>query len=155
MNIYKRYLQYLFRYKAGLILGLITSLLTAAATVAPIYIIQNIVKAAFEEKNFNGLIAAIIIGLIAIFVIFIMTYFSRFIMEYLSRKVIYHVRNNLFSALMFLPMKFYKEEKAGNIISHATNDIQALHFFTASSVITLIKESIIMIFVLVKMFDFK
>ncbi len=150
--IYRRYIKYILEYKLNLFLGLLLSLLAAAVTISPIFIIQYIVKSAFEEKNYRNLIVSVSIGLAAIILIFLFTYLSRFLMEFLSKRVIYKIRGKLFNKLMFLPVSFYKNERPGNIISVATNDISELQYFTATSILNLIKEPIVVILAVTKMF---
>jgi len=151
--IYRRYFRYVFLYKWRLVTGVILSLISALVTLSPIFIIQYIVKSAFEEKNMNNLFIAIGFGLIAIILIFFFTYLSHFMMEYLSKKIIYKVRGELFSHLMYLPLKFYKDSSAGNTLSIMTNDIGELQNFTANCILNLIKEPVIIIIAVIKMFD--
>ncbi len=150
--IYKRYIRYLLKYKLNLFLGLFLSLIAAGVTISPIFIIQYVVKSAFEEKNYQNLMISISLGLLAIVLIFLFTYLSRFLMEFLSKRVIYKIRGELFNKLMYLPVKFYKDERPGNIISIATNDISELQYFTATSILNLIKEPIVIMLALAKMF---
>ena len=149
----KFFSKYLFSYKLSLFLGIILSLISAVATLSPIFIIQHIVKSAFEQKNLKSLFLSIILGFLALILIFVVTYLSKFIMEYLSKRIMYKIRGELFNKLLYLPLKFFKDTKPGNIMSTMSNDISELQFFTSNSILYIIKEPIVIILVFVKMFD--
>jgi subfamily B ATP-binding cassette protein MsbA len=151
MSVYKKYASYLFKHKVSLFSGIFLSLLSAAFAITPIYIIEYVVKSAFEEKNVSMLFKAIILGLASIMGIFLLTFLSRFTMEFLSKKIIYQMRGKIFKSLMYLPLRFYKNTKTGNIISTSTNDIYELQYFTATGIMNLIKEPVVIVLALYKM----
>ena len=57
----------------------------------------------------------------------ILTYFLRIAMAYLSRAVSTHLRQDIFSNMMRLPVGFYDKNQTGDIISVITYDVDTVN----------------------------
>ena len=71
-----------------------------------------------------------------------------------SRSIEKEMRNDLFSHLETLSMRYYNTHKTGDLMAHFTNDLQSVRNLMGMTVITTFDASIMLIMVLYSMFRF-
>ena len=125
----------------------------AAALLAPI-VIARIVDTYIAEKNYQGVFLAA--GVLAI--IFIIGVISRYlqiiIMGSVGRRLLFNLRAKIFTKLQDLPVAFFNQNKAGDLISRINNDTDKLNqFFSqalmqfAGNVILILSTGIFILFI--------
>jgi len=114
----------------AMVVGAVSSLLGPA-------IISHTVDNYIRNGNFTGVLASAgllfgvyICGLFA-------SYFNTLAMGTVGRTVLFKLRNTLFTKLQELPLVFFNQNKAGDLISRINNDTDKLNQFFAQSLVQL------------------
>lgn len=89
----------------------------------------------------------IIIGL----VISIGRYFWRIYIIGTSRKLEYYLRNKLFNHLLLLSPNYFNTHKTGDLMAHATNDVNAVRMAIGQGTIMMVDSSFMMVLSIVMM----
>ncbi len=103
-----------------------------SSLLAPI-IIGRAVDSYIAVKNFGGLMHATEL-LLAIYLVGLAAqYYQTITMGGVGRRVLYNLRNALFTKLQELPVAFFNQNKAGDLISRINNDTDKLNQFFAQA----------------------
>lgn len=95
----------------------------------------------------------LIISVITVFLLKnIFGYLGKVTMNFLKNNVLKDLRNEIYSKIISLPLSFYSEQKKGDVIARATNDINIVNNTFLDLVITFIREPLNIIFTLFIMF---
>ena len=143
--------KYFRTYKKDLILGLTFILLANIFQVAIPIVMRDSIDALKSHFEYSLIIkyAAYIVG-IAIFSGYF-RYMIRMKMNVMSRKIEFDLRNDFWKHIQKLPLRFFQNNSTGNIMAHATNDINAVRMYVGPAIMysfdTLTK--FLMIFVLI------
>lgn len=86
----------------------------------------------FESLTRYALFTAFVGVMIMLF-----RYFWRILIINASRRLEYELRNDLFSHLLSLSTSYYNRKRTGDLMAHATNDIQAVRLAASAGIITL------------------
>ena len=139
----RRLLPALARYRRPLVLGLAALLTTTALSVASPWVlrlaIDDLTVAVTHGKLW--LYAGAILGLVAVEGFF--RYQMRMVLIGLSREMEYDLRNDVFRHLTLLAPRYYQQNRIGEVMSRATNDMSAVRMvlgpgimYTATTVAT-------------------
>jgi ATP-binding cassette subfamily B protein len=91
----------------------------------------QVIKGSIDDLTSGGMVQddlikyGLAIGGIALLIGFF-RYFWRFLIQGTARKIEEALRNRLFSHLQTLSLSFFQETKTGDLMAHATNDIEAV-----------------------------
>jgi ATP-binding cassette subfamily B multidrug efflux pump len=127
MGNFRTLKSYFIRYRWHLIAGLTTLLVVDGLQL----IIPQVIRWAIDDLTRGGIVRADLItyGLyitgIALFIGFF-RYFWRLMILGTARRIEEALRNRLFSHLQTLSLGFFQETKTGDLMAHATNDIDAV-----------------------------
>ena len=128
---------YLWKHKFSYLLGLFTLLIVDYVNLfIPQFtgeITDGLTSAAL---SIDGVIAIIMKILIAALIITIGRVLWRFFIFGSSRKIEYALRNDMFSKLVTLTQRYYNEHKTGDLMTHFTNDLEALRQSIGPAVIS-------------------
>jgi ATP-binding cassette subfamily B protein len=112
-----------------LLIALVAILVTSAAALISPMIIGHTVDAYMRTKDYHGvllfsgiLLAVYIIGLGA-------QYLQTITMGGIGRRILFNLRNVIFNKLQALPLTFFNQNKAGDLISRINNDTDQLNQF--------------------------
>jgi ATP-binding cassette subfamily B protein len=119
--------------KGAFIAALAAIVLSSLATlIAPLLIIR-IINTDMRLKNTQGLV----IWSLVVFAIYVAGAVSSYVqvltMGGVGRRVLFHLRNALFLKLQDLPVAFFNENKAGDLISRLNNDTDKLNQFVGQA----------------------
>ncbi|HQI39916.1 MAG: ABC transporter [Ignavibacteriales bacterium UTCHB2] len=134
--------KYFVRYKTKLLWGIVFILISNAMTVY----VPILLKDAIDElqKNTTSTVllkyAALIVGTSIVGGIF--RYSIRQTIIVVSREIEYDLRGDFWSHIQKLPLRYFQNNSTGNIMSHATNDINAIRSFIGPAVMYSIDTSI-------------
>jgi len=91
-----------------------------------------------QHKNYHGLLVncAILLGmyLVALF----SSYFQTILMGGVGQRMLFTLRNAIFNKLQLLPVGFFNQNKAGDLISRINNDTDKLNQFFSQSLMQFI-----------------
>ncbi|MBU0900269.1 ABC transporter ATP-binding protein/permease [bacterium] len=145
MKELKRLSSHLKPYRRRIFLALGCMLVASAATLAIPWIVRDLVKEALINKELVKLNLTLGVALLVALVLAVSKYSQDYIMQYVAQRVIFKIRNQIFAHLTILPLKFYRHQHTGEIISKATNDVMIIQNFLSSGLVGLLREPIVFI----------
>lgn len=118
-------------------LAFVAMLVTSASSLLGPAIIGRTVDTYFRNGDFRGVLisAAILLGIYLCGLL--ASYFQTLAMGTVGRTVLFKLRNALFTKLQDLPLAFFNQNKAGDLISRINNDTDKLNLFFAQSLVQL------------------
>lgn len=103
--------------------AVLSSLLTAGADGALAYIVKPVMDNIFIEKNSSLLVLLPVLVIVIYFSKGFFRFAQNYIMSYVGQRVIEALRNDVFTKMVFLPIKFFSGQSTGVLMSRITNDI--------------------------------
>ena len=138
----RRLSTYALPFRAPLIGGIIFLLITAATNLAGPYILKITIDRYIATQDITGL-TNIILAYIAInFVNFVTSNRQLYLMSGIGQRMIYKFREEMFSRLQRLSLKFYSENVSGSIVSRVTNDVDSLQELLTSGILTVMSDAV-------------
>src|SRR5262245_3088864 len=104
--------------------------------IAPV-IIGRTVDRYIGSGDFAGVLRSAGLLLLAYLVGFVATYVQAQQMGGVGRRVLFNLRNRLFTKLQELPLDFFQQNKAGDLISRINNDTDKLNQFFSQALVQL------------------
>lgn len=152
----KRLLAYIGKdgYKVGI--AIFCVLLTTASTLGGTYMLRPIIEnlgasIPADEKIRNLILGLLLMG--GIYAVGVIASFSQArIMIRVSQDTINRIRNDLFSRLQSLPVKYFDTNSAGDIMSRFTNDVDNIGMMFDSTILQMFSGVLTLIGSIVLMF---
>lgn len=140
--------KYFVKYKTKLFWGIVFILISNAGTVYVPILLKNSINDIQKNIASQKLIeyALLIVGTSIIAGIF--RYLIRQTIIVVSREIEYDLRGDFWAHIQKLPLRYFQNNSTGNIMSHATNDINAVRMFIGPAVMYSIDTSIRLIIVI-------
>ncbi|MBO5993979.1 MAG: ABC transporter ATP-binding protein [Firmicutes bacterium] len=132
MGTVKRLLSYLKAYKVKLVLVFICILLATLASVASSLFLQTLIDdyvmplVGAVAPDFSGLFHALMIMCVVYVVGIISVLFYNRTMAVISQGTLKIIRDEMFSHMQTLPIRYFDRNTHGDIMSHFTNDADTL-----------------------------
>ncbi len=152
MSAFRRLLGYVLRYRRAFLLGLVCVVCTRAVALAsPLvlgYAIDDLTRGVTRAKlaGYGALLLGI--GLVSGVFLFL----QRRILIGASRDIEYDMRNDFFAHLETLPLAYFQTHRTGDLMSRATNDLNAVRMmigpsimYSANTMLTLVVALFVMI----------
>ena len=139
--------KYFVKYKSELFLGILFILISNAATVFLPILLKDSINELQKHTTSQILLkyALLIVGTSIIAGIF--RYLIRQTIIVVSRKIEYDLRGDFWEHIQNLPLRYFQNNSTGNIMSHATNDINAVRMFIGPAIMYSIDTSIRLVIV--------
>ena len=141
----KHLLVYLGHYKWMFMLVALLVLISAGANVAGTYLVKPVVNHFIVPGDMEGLLKAVIAMGVMYACGALCTFCYNRIMVKVSQKVIQDIRNDLFSHVQKLPLKYFDAHTHGELMSRFTNDVDTVQEAMNNS-FAMIIQSFIMLF---------
>ena len=97
-----------------------------------------------QTKNYEGVLIFAGILLIIYIVAYILNYIQIRMMGGIGQRLLFRLRNDVFEKLQELPLYFFNQNKAGDLISRINNDTDMLSEFFSHSLMQFIRNIIMM-----------
>ena len=112
-------------------------IISNGATLLGPVIIGRTVDTYIQGRNFGGVLmsAALLLGVYLCGLL--ASYYQTLAMGTVGRTVLFKLRNTLFTKLQQLPLAFFNQNKAGDLISRINNDTDKLNQFFSQSLVQL------------------
>jgi len=120
---------YLKKYKLKLILGFICVSLYVAFNSSYPLVIGDAVDELVKNPDINKIIIYALKGITLVFIGGIFIFFTRQTIIVVSREIENDLRNDFFSHLQHLSRNFYNNITTGDLMAHATNDVNNVRNF--------------------------
>lgn len=139
--------KYFIKYKTKLYWGMLFILISNAMTVYLPILLKDSINELQHNTTTDILLrySALIVGTSVIAGIF--RYLIRQTIIVVSREIEYDLRGDFWEHIQKLPLRYFQNNSTGNIMSHATNDINAVRMFIGPAVMYSIDTSIRLIIV--------
>jgi len=139
--------KYFIKYKTKLFWGMLFILISNAGTVYLPILLKDAINDLRNNVSNQQLLkyALLIVGTSIIAGIF--RYLIRQTIIVVSREIEYDLRGDFWEHIQKLPLRYFQNNSTGNIMSHATNDINAVRMFIGPAVMYSIDTSIRLIIV--------
>lgn len=134
----------MFATEKGHFIGALAAIVCSslATLVAPVLIVR-IIDNDIRLKNMHGLIVSSLIVLAIYMTGAIASYIQVNTMGGVGRRVLFHLRNALFLKLQDLPVAFFNENKAGDLISRLNNDTDKLNQFVSQALMQFVGSTVL------------
>ena len=144
--------EYIFPHKLKILFALLMMIISAAATGLHAWL----VRPALDEVLIKGNKEMLFLIPIAIILVTLCkglaTFSHSYQMSKVAHTVIAKLQSEMFEKLMYLNLKFFNDSKSGNLISRLINDTYFLRQAIVKSVTGVIKDFLVIIFLLGNMF---
>src|SRR5207247_2288850 len=131
---FRRLLGYALRYRQAFLVGLVCVVVTQgvalAATIALRYAIDDLTRSISRAKLIQYAFLLLAIGVVGGLFRFLM----RRVLIGASRHIEYDMRNDFFAHLEKLPLAYFQTHRTGDLMSRATNDLNAVRMMIGPSV---------------------
>ena len=134
MGPFRRLLPFVLRYRRAFAIGLTCVIVTAAIQLLAPWVL----KYAIDDLNSGvtrrklALYAALLLAIAIVGGMF--RFLMRRIIIGASRDIEYDLRNAFFSRLQLMPLEYYQSRRTGDLMSRATNDLNAVRMMVGPAV---------------------
>ena len=144
--------KYLLEHRLKIFLALVMMIISAAATGLHAWLVRPALDEVLIKGNKEMLFLIPIAIIIVTLIKGLSTYTHSYQMSKVAHSIIAKLQIQMFEKLMYLDLKFYSDSKSGNLISRLINDTHYLRQAIVKSVTGIIKDVLVIIFLLGNMF---
>jgi len=141
----KRLLLLISNERKNLWLALIAILLNSGLLLLGPLLIGHTIDTYIRTKQFHGVLVFGAILLAMYMVAMVTGYLQTKLMGSIGQRMLYTLRNAIFNKLQELPVSFFNQNKAGDLISRVNNDTDKLNQFFSQSLMQFIGSIVTMI----------
>src|SRR6478735_5983067 len=123
--------------KASIVAAFVATIVASATSVLAPYLIARTVDIYIRSGDYPGVLRSAALLLVAYIAGLAATYVQTRQMGMVGRRVLYNLRNAIFTKLQQLPLDFFNQNKAGDLISRINNDTDKLNVFLAQALVQL------------------
>jgi len=135
LSTFKRLLSLMGDEKGNLYFALIFILLNAGLNLLGPYIMGYTIDKYILTKQFGGVIKFSVILLVIYILALISSYTQTMLMGGVGQRMLFNLRNAIFNKLQELPVDFFNQNKAGDLISRVNNDTDKINQFFSQSLV--------------------
>ena len=128
-----------------LTIDFVAILLNVGLSLLGPYLLGYTIDAHVQTKNYQGVLIFAGILLAIYLVAYILNYVQIRMMGGIGQRLLYRLRNSVFEKLQELPLDFFNQNKAGDLISRINNDTDKLNQFFSQSLTQFISSLIMMV----------
>jgi len=141
----KSLLQLIAHERKNLFIALGAILLNSSLNLLGPYLIGHTIDTYVVHKQYSGvlLFGGILLSMYS--VAFFTQYFQTKMMGGVGQRLLFTLRNAIFNKLQILPVAFFNENKAGDLISRVNNDTDKLNTFFSQSLMQFVSSIAIMV----------
>ncbi|MEO5892231.1 MAG: ABC transporter ATP-binding protein, partial [Ferruginibacter sp.] len=134
----QKLLQLITEERKVLLFALCAILANSGLNLLGPFIIGHVIDTYVVNKNYEGVLkwAAILLGMYL--VAFVASYLQTRLMGGVGQRMLFKLRNTIFNKLQDLPVAFFNQNKAGDLISRVNNDTDKINQFFSQSLMQFI-----------------
>ncbi|ULA68686.1 MAG: Lipid A export ATP-binding/permease protein MsbA [Nitrospira sp.] len=126
MKHYLRLLAYLNPYRFRLGAAFVCALLVAGLSAAYAWLVRPVLDGLFISKD-ESLLLVLPVAILAVAILKgVFNYGQNYLMNYVGNQVIGDIREQLFSKLVRLPVRFHDTNTSGRLVSRVINDVNQM-----------------------------
>ena len=131
--------------KGKIIFAFAAILVTSASSLSSPYIIGQTVDRYIAHGDYEGVIRNGMILLSIFLVALVTSYLQTRTMGGVGRRILFNLRNALFTKLQELPVAFFNQNRAGDLISRINNDTDKLNQFFAQALMQFLSNGFLIV----------
>jgi ATP-binding cassette subfamily B protein len=131
----KRLLSLMGSEKKNLYIALFFILINAGLNLLGPYIMGHTVDNYIVTKQYDGVIKFSIILFVIYLFALVSSYTQTMLMGSVGQRMLFNLRNSVFNKLQELPVDFFNQNKAGDLISRVNNDTDQINQFFSQSLV--------------------
>ena len=124
--------------RKNLLLALVAILANSGLNLLGPFIIGYVIDTYVVHKNYHGVLVWAGILLAMYMVAFVSSYLQTRLMGGVGQRMLFKLRNTIFNKLQDLPVAFFNQNKAGDLISRVNNDTDKINQFFSQSLMQFI-----------------
>lgn len=134
----KKLIELIREEKRTIGLAMVIIFVNAGLSLLGPYLIGHTIDTYIQTKQYHGLLifSGVLLGIYA--TAFVTNYLQIKIMGGVGQRTLYSLRNAVFNKLQVLPVDFFNQNKAGDLISRINNDTDKLNQFFSQSLMNFI-----------------
>jgi ATP-binding cassette, subfamily B, bacterial len=136
-SVFKRLAPLLADEKRTVALAFFAMMVTSGSSLLAPFIIGRAVDSSIRDRDFTGVLTFAGFLLVMFLAGLLASYYQTLAMGTVGRNVLFKMRNTLFTKLQELPLAFFNQNKAGDLISRINNDTDKLNQFFSQSLVQL------------------
>ena len=121
-----------------LIIAFAAILLNAILSLLGPYLIGHTIDTYIQTRQYHGVLVFAAILLLLYVVAYIVNYIQMLMMGGIGQRMLFSLRNAVFNKLQELPVDFFNQNKAGDLISRINNDTDKVNQFFSQSLMQFI-----------------
>ncbi|MBO9731965.1 MAG: ABC transporter ATP-binding protein [Chitinophaga sp.] len=142
---FRNLLQLITHEKKNLLIALLAIIVNATLNLAGPLLIGYTVDHYVVHKQYHGVLVFSGILLCMYVLAFFTSYFQTKLMGGVGQRTLFTLRNTIFSKIQQLPVAFFNQNKAGDLISRVNNDTDKLNQFFSQSLMQFVGNIMMMI----------
>lgn len=131
--------------KGRIVFAFAAIFITSAASLSSPYIISQTVDHYISHGDYSGVVRNGMILLGIYLVALVTSYLQTRTMGGVGRRILFNLRNALFTKLQELPVAFFNQNRAGDLISRINNDTDKLNQFFAQALMQFLSNGFLII----------
>ena len=145
LKILSNLLRLIKEERPNLLLALLAIIANAVLNLLGPYIIGHTIDTYLVNKDYHGVLKNAGILLIMYMFAFVASYLQTKIMGGVGQRMLFKLRNTIFRKLQELPVAFFNQNKAGDLISRVNNDTDKINQFFSQSLMQFIGTIVTMV----------
>ncbi|NSW89582.1 MAG: ABC transporter ATP-binding protein [Firmicutes bacterium] len=154
-TLFARLLGYFIPYLPLMLLSILFAFLINGAVLIKPYIIKYVIDdylaVGKNDPNVFMLMGLIYLGVVLLGAGF--GYSQTYLLTYIGQKIMYDIRNQLFTHIQNMSMKFFDRNSSGRILTRVTNDVEALNEIFSGVLVNFIRDFIMIVGIIIAMFS--
>ncbi|HZI68651.1 MAG TPA: ABC transporter ATP-binding protein, partial [Hanamia sp.] len=134
----KKMLQFMKEEKKNLVIAFIVMALNSGIAMLTPYLIGYTIDHYIQTKLYRGLLTFSSLLLVLFLISAATDYLQTKIMGSIGQRMLYSLRNAVFNKIQSLPIAFFNQNKAGDLISRINNDTDRVNQFFSQSLLQFI-----------------
>ena len=139
----KRLMPLLAGERKNLIIAFVAIIITSGASLLAPALISYTIDTFIKTKNYGGVLRFTAILAVIYIIGLITSYIQTLRMGGVGRRVLFRLRNQVFIKLQELPVAFFNQNKAGDLISRINNDTDKLNQFFSQALMQFIGSAFV------------
>ncbi|MBP7590756.1 MAG: ABC transporter ATP-binding protein [Chloroflexi bacterium] len=145
MTTFGRLLRYVRPYSKWMVLSIIMLLISVSLGLILPLVIRNLVDIVLVDKNFPRL-NQLAIGLFIVFLLQgVASFVNQIALAFVGENVVADIRVQVYSHLQSLSLKYFTDNRTGEIVSRVTNDVILLQTAVTDNLVALLRQAITLV----------
>lgn len=141
-GLYRRLLRYTWPYRGMFALAIVGMIVGSATEPVFAALMRPLLNGGFVHKNPVS-IRLMPIALVALFLVRgVASFVSSYLMNWVGRRVVFDVRTDMFSRLLYLPTAFFDAHSSGVLIAKLIYDVEQVASAATRALSTLVKDNL-------------